>query len=72
MMENWVQDMVEDTFGNPLSIGVVTVNPDTGRTVKITEGQFWGEHGLSNFWYWEDIETGEKGHGYGWEAGAPR
>jgi hypothetical protein len=24
--------------------------------VKIKKGQYWGSHGLSNFWYWERID----------------
>ncbi|MEQ1891054.1 MAG: hypothetical protein ABL998_00810 [Planctomycetota bacterium] len=50
----------------PLKVGDVVRHPDTGRTVRITDGQYWGEYGLSNFWYWQDAETGEPGNGYGW------
>jgi hypothetical protein len=44
--------------------GDVLDHPEHGR-VTITSGQYWGTHGLSNFWYWED-EDGEEHHGYGW------
>ncbi len=37
--------------------------------IEIVEGQYWGSHGLSNFWYWyrlnNDGSRGNKEHGYG-------
>lgn len=66
-MERWVQEIWEDGIeGRPLRAGDVCEHPETGRMVKITSGQYWGTYGLSNFWYWKDVETGEEGHGYGW------
>lgn len=39
------------------------------RPIKIVSGQYWGMHGLSNFWYWREITNGEESsevkHGYG-------
>lgn len=53
----------------PFAIGDRVRRPD-GRLVQITEGQWWGEHGLSNFWYWKEVlsngELGESECGYGW------
>jgi hypothetical protein len=70
----FVQDIVMEVYGkygSPLHVGLVTTNPETQKTVKITDGRFWGEHGLSNFWYWKEVfpngelsETEERG--YGW------
>ena len=66
-MKRFVKDTIEESMdGKPLAIGIVTTHPDTGREVKITDGQFYGTYGVSNWWEWEDIETGEKGSGYGW------
>lgn len=61
-------DVAFDADERPLKIGDVVRHPSTGRTVRITGGQYWGAHGLSNFWYWEDTETGEEGNGYGWSV----
>jgi len=36
--------------------------------VRIVSGRWWGDYGLSNFWYWKEItEDGESEtkHGYG-------
>lgn len=67
----WVTDLTESVLGGaPFAIGDVVTHPD-GRTVKITGGQYWGEHGLSNFWYWRELKEGCLGaeeHGYGWET----
>lgn len=52
-----------------MKIGKVMRHPD-GRMVKIVDGQYWGEHGVSNFWYWREVKRngklGELEHGYGW------
>ena len=69
-VEQWVQNIVEDVCGRtPFSVGAVVEHP-SGRTVKITKGEFWGEYGVSNFWYWqelnEDGSLGPEEHGYGW------
>ena len=70
MIEQWVKDLTEKHFPSQMEVGKTLKHPD-GRTVKIISGQFWGEHGLSNFWYWREVlldgslsETLE--HGYGW------
>lgn len=71
MVEQWVKDLMDRVSGPSLmEVGLVLAHPD-GRTVKITSGQYWGDHGLSNFWYWREVladgtlsETEE--HGYGW------
>ena len=34
--------------------------------VRILSGQYYGQCGLSNFWEYENLETGEIGHGYGY------
>lgn len=54
----------------PLRVGDVVVHPETGRSVRIVAGAYWGERGLSNFWHWEDVETGARGNGYGWTVPA--
>lgn len=55
--------------GSPFEIGDV-VNHPSGRKVKIVDGRYWGTHGLSNFWYWREVNAdgslGKKEHGYGW------
>ena len=72
MVQPWVKNIVEETLGKHLEIGMVVIHPETKNLVKITGGQFWGEHGMSNFWYWREIlsdgSLSEKEyHGYGWE-----
>jgi len=68
----WVRNIVEREFGGHLEVGMVTTNPETGKAVRITDGQYWGEHGLSNFWYWREVLpdgslSEVEGHGYGWQ-----
>ena len=51
-------------------IGDIVKHPD-GRMVKIVDGQYWGEHGLSNHWYWRPVDKngkfcGPEECGYGW------
>ena len=60
------EEMLDEDNVRPLRVGDVVSHPETGRTVRITSGQYWGTYGLSNFWDWEDVETGEKDCGYGW------
>jgi hypothetical protein len=69
-VEQWVKDLTDDVFGKSMMrVGATVKHPD-GRTVKITGGQYWGEYGVSNFWYWREVrENGKLGpeeHGYGW------
>lgn len=67
---SWVKQMTEDVMGGaPFKIGDTVKHP-SGRMVKITGGSYWGEHGLSNFWYWKEVLKGNKlgpeESGYGW------
>lgn len=65
MIENWVKDLTESVVGGaPVEVGRRYVH-ETDGLVEITSGQYWGKHGVSNFWYWTVVETGEKKHGYG-------
>lgn len=71
MVMQWVKNIVENNMEHSkLTIGKTIKHPD-GRTVKITDGQFWGTHGVSNFWYWREVlKNGELAeiveNGYGW------
>lgn len=51
-----------------LSIGNVYNHPTDGP-VYINGGSFFGDHGISNWWYWNKINSdgtlGESGSGYG-------
>jgi hypothetical protein len=65
------RQITEEVLGPaPFAIGDRVRHPD-GHLVQITDGQWWGEHGLSNYWYWQEVlENGELGRadsGYGWE-----
>jgi hypothetical protein len=67
----WVKSMTEEVLGAaPFKIGDVVKHP-SGRTVKIIGGAYWGEHGLSNHWFWKEVlpsgKLGEEEYGYGWE-----
>lgn len=65
MVADWVQKLTEDVIGgSPLEVGKRYVHPEDG-VIEVTSGQYWGRNGISNFWYWRVIETGEKKHGYG-------
>ncbi len=67
----WVKGITEEVCGkSKLTVGKKLKHPD-GRTVKITSGQHWGEHGLSNFWYWREVLPNgtlskKEECGYGW------
>ena len=39
---------------------------DKQYPVKILSGQFYGEHGVSNFWHWINLNTNEEEYGYGY------
>jgi hypothetical protein len=65
-----IQDMVSSVLGSsPFKIGDVVTHP-SGRTVEITEGQYWGTYGISNHWRWKEVMAdgtyGPEEHGYGW------
>lgn len=69
-VEPWIKELVEEVLGpSPMAIGAVLTHPD-GRTVKIVAGQYWGDHGISNFWTWREVgadgSLGTVEHGYGW------
>lgn len=40
-----------------------------GKPCKIVAGRYWGDYGLSNFWWWREVGSsgrlGKKGNGYG-------
>lgn len=76
MVEQWIKDLTESILGSaPFAVGDIVKHPD-GRTVKITSGQYWGTHGISNFWYWREVlpngELGPEEHGYGWRTETPQ
>lgn len=61
----WAQQMTEDIVGGPpVQIGKRYAHPVDGL-IEITSGQYWGTHGLSNFWHWTILATGKESHGYG-------
>lgn len=63
-VEPWVRNLVESTLGGPpVEIGRYYVHPDDGP-IQIVSGRYWGEHGISNFWDWRILATGEVKHGY--------
>lgn len=70
-VEPWVVQLTEEVMGAPpFAIGDVVTHP-SGHTIKIVSGQYWGEYGLSNHWYWREVlpdgtlsENLE--YGYGW------
>ena len=67
-VEPWARRLTEEVLGGPpVRIGGRYKHPEHG-VITITSGQYWGTHGLSNFWYWTD-EKGREHHGYGedWE-----
>lgn len=70
MVEPWVKELVEETLGgSKMAVGQTIKHPD-GRTVHITSGQYWGEHGVSNSWTWQEVKAdgslGPRESGYGW------
>lgn len=67
MVEEWVRRLTEDVLGGaPVQIGKRYVHPQDGE-VEIVSGQYWGRHGISNFWTWKVIATGEAKCGYAGE-----
>lgn len=70
MVENWVKEIVEDVTGkSSMEVGAIVTHPK-GYQVKIVDGQYWGDYGLSNFWSWRRVKPngslGKLCHGYGW------
>lgn len=59
------QSFTEEILGGPtVAIGKRYIHPEDGE-IEIISGQWWGTHGLSNFWDWKVLATGEVKHGYG-------
>jgi hypothetical protein len=70
MINRTVKALVEKTLKPTLKIGKIVQHPD-GYLVKIIDGQFWGEYGVSNFWHWKRVlKNGKLSKkvecGYGW------
>jgi tRNA(His) 5'-end guanylyltransferase len=63
------RELTEEYFPQTLHVGDVVKHP-SGRTVQIVDGRYMGEHGLSNFWEWQEVLTGGTlgciESGYGW------
>lgn len=61
--------IVEKYSKSSMEVGKIIPHPD-GRMVKIMSGQYWGQHGVSNFWTWREVKKngklGKEEHGYGW------
>jgi hypothetical protein len=67
-VEPWIREIVEEVIGGaPVEVGKRYNHPDEG-IIEILSGQYWGTHGLSNFWSWRVIQTGEVKHGYATSA----
>jgi len=70
-MSEFGRAITESVLGQTkMAIGKRLKHPD-GYMVKIVDGQWWGSHGLSNFWYWRRIKkdgslSRRKESGYGW------
>ena len=63
------KEITEEVLGpSPLKIGQ-RLKHESGCLVEITDGEYWGEDGLSNFWDWIEIlpdgTRGRRGCGYG-------
>lgn len=64
-VSQWVRSLTEDVVGpSTLSVGGHYLHPDDGE-IEITSGRYWGERGISNFWRWTVVSTGEQKYGYG-------
>lgn len=59
MVSEWVKAIAG---GSPLEVGKRYHHP--GGVITVVSGQYWGKHGLSNFWTWTD-ENGTEHRGYG-------
>jgi hypothetical protein len=73
-MKKEVKDIIESVICNENKDRII--NPKKNTTcflkindsfipVKIISGCFYGEHGVSNFWEWINLNTNEKECGYG-------
>jgi hypothetical protein len=71
VVEAFAKSLSESVLGGPpFQIGDVVRHP-SGRSVQITEGQYWGTHGLCNFWCWREVLldgslSDQQEQGYGW------
>lgn len=64
-MESWVKDIVESVVKPvELQIGKFYLHPQDG-IIHITDGQYYSNGRISNFWRWTVVETGESNTGYG-------
>ena len=65
------RQITEDVFGpSAMEVGKIVKHP-RGYKVRIISGQYWGLHGLSNFWEWKRVLKNGKlskkiERGYGW------
>jgi hypothetical protein len=65
------REIADKVFGPaPFKVGDLVRHP-FGHLVEITDGEYWGRRGLSNFWYWRDVRpdgtlSKEEKSGYGW------
>ena len=68
-LQTLARGLTEEHFGNELEVGRRFLyradGTGPGVPIEITGGAFWGMYGLSNFWHWKVIGTGETGSGYG-------
>lgn len=76
-VSQYVQSMCAEAGVVPVHVIGDVVRHRDGRVVQITGGRFWGEHGLSNFWYWREVAEdgtlrGVRESGYGRELGPPK
>lgn len=61
---SWAQRLTEDVIGGaPVEIGKKYQHPTDGP-IEIVSGAYWGDNGLSNFWRWTVLSTGETHRGY--------
>ena len=69
-LTNLAREITEELIPSSLQVGKIVQHPD-GYKVKIVDGEYWGRHGLSNFWSWRRVtENGTLSSktecGYGW------
>lgn len=64
MVEKWARELTEEVLGGPpVRKGGRYLHPVDGA-IEVIDGQYWGQHGVSNFWYWTVLSTGERNQGY--------
>ena len=68
-IKNLVSSVMNDSLYRNLKRGDRVKLVKDGRIVQIVSGQYYGAHGLSNFWHWRPVlESGRLGKeecGYG-------